>query len=122
MNAAQRANLLINEGWQLPSLWEAKHIEARTLLEQALADRPDDTVLLTCYGAVLSNLAHHGQAVKVLKRAITLGSLDRNTFFNLGVAVMNHSTQSDAMPYFDKAKTLAALSESFEAYFDPHAH
>ena len=95
--------------------------KARSVLEQALAAEEDDNLVLTCLGAVLSDLGHHHDAAKVLKKAAN-GSKDRNTYFNLGVAVLNSGTHEEAMGWFKKANSLEADPESWEAYFDPQAN
>jgi Flp pilus assembly protein TadD len=70
----------------------------------------------------LSDQGHHRDAAEVLKRAASLDSQDRNTYFNLGVAILNCGSHEEAMSWFTKAKSMHADSESWEAYFDPQAH
>jgi Flp pilus assembly protein TadD len=65
---------------------------------------------------------NYAEATEVLQEAIALGSKDRNTFFNLGVALLNTSTREAAMVEFNKARNLTADARSLEAYFDPQAH
>ena len=82
---------------------------------------PNDVLVLTCLGAVLCDQAKHKEAAEFLQRARQLGSVDRNTHFNLGVALLNTATHSEAMVAFNRAKLLTADPQSIEAYFDPQA-
>jgi Flp pilus assembly protein TadD len=97
--------------------------EARSLLQDALRENPNDTLLLTCYGAVLSDLGQHFYAEQTLVKAVDLGSQDRNTFFNLAVALMNlEGRRASAETWFKKAAAAVKDERSWEAYFDFHAH
>ena len=58
----------------------------------------------------------------MLKRAVALGSQDRNTFFNLGVAVLNDGTAESPRPFFEEAARHPASPETWEAYVDFQAH
>jgi Flp pilus assembly protein TadD len=60
--------------------------------------------------------------VTLLSRAASNGSTDRNTYFNLGVAVLNCGKHENAKKWFEKARGLEANPESWKAYFDPQAH
>lgn len=113
---------LVEEAWNNPDKWEANLASAEALLSKALVESPDDVLALTCLGAVLSDQGKHEEAASVLKRAIELGSTDRNTFFNLGVATMNFGTRAKAMSAFRGAEGLQASPLSWTAYFDAQAH
>jgi len=107
----------------LDRLWHQNYSRARSLLEHRLVSNPENILLLTVLGAVLSDQGNHDDAAKLLRKAVENGSNDRNTFFNLGVAVLNSGAgEKDAIKWFKKASTLDAHPESWEAYFDPHAH
>jgi Tfp pilus assembly protein PilF len=121
MNAIAQAKMLIADTYEHPDRWMQNCMEARDILELAAANDAADSELLTCLGAVLCDQAHYEEAVAVLQQAAQLGSTDRNTYFNLGVATLNTATHKDAMVYFRRAKKLAALPTSWEAYFDPQS-
>lgn len=95
---------------------------AHEFLANALADHPDDARLLTALGAVACDRGQHEQALAPLRRALALGSRDKNAYFNLGVALINLSEPARAKTAFTQACALSALSCTWEAYFDPQAH
>ena len=95
---------------------------ARTALEQALTRRPRDVRLLTCLGAVACDQGEHHRASELLTLAVALGSQDRNTFFNLGVALLNSGCADQARARFAEARAMKASGHTWEAYFDPQAH
>jgi Tfp pilus assembly protein PilF len=118
-DAVRDAKRLIEEVWKSSRLWSQNYGQARALLEPARAADANDVLVLTYLGAVLSDQGHHLNAAIVLRKAVANGSTDRNTYFNLGVAVLNSGTHEEAMSWFKKADALQADSESWEAYFDP---
>jgi predicted Zn-dependent protease len=95
--------------------------EARTILESSLQAGQDDVVVLTCLGAVLCDLQLHKQAQEALERAVRLGSTDRNTYFNLFVAMLASETMEDARAALDRGAHFERNPETWEAYFDPQA-
>ena len=116
-----QARELVEQCWQSNDLRGLDF--ARNLLEEALVTKPEDLSLLICLGAVLSDKGEHLLAVSVLERAVELGSVDRNAYTNLAIALMNCSDgRHRAMRFFKKAGELAPSPETWEAYFDPQAH
>jgi predicted Zn-dependent protease len=113
---------LVKEAWSTSAKWKENYAEAEKLLRLDLSQSRGNVLSLTCLGAVLCDQAKHAEATEVLQEAIALGSKDRNTFFNLGVALLNTSTREAAMVEFNKARNLTADARSLEAYFDPQAH
>ena len=105
--------------------WDAHMAAAEAVLRSALqaarqTDR-QDTALLTCLGAVLCDQGKYREAVNVLETALTLGSTDSHTHYNLGVALAGLAKPRKAMAQFGKAQDLAASSLTWTAYFDPQA-
>jgi Flp pilus assembly protein TadD len=123
MNKIDESRALVEEIWARPEAWETNLRSAEALLASALAAHPDDIRALTCMGAVLSDQARHEEAVPMLRHAASLGSTDRNTYFNLGVALLGCATkaEAEAMTAFDTARKFDAADGSWEAYFDPQA-
>jgi len=113
--------LLISEAWSCDAKWQANYVAAEKRLREALPRHENDVVLLTFLGAVLCDLNRYTRAIEVLQRAVELGSTDRNTYYNLGVALLNRATHEEAMLAFTKAQQFSADPRSLEAYFDPHA-
>jgi Flp pilus assembly protein TadD len=122
MSAIETSKFLVQEAFSSPGKYANNLARAEELLLGALAQEPDDTLLLTGLGAVLCDQGKHAKATTVLRRAVELGSVDRNTFFNLGVSILNSGTHKEAMTFLSKAKSLAPSPQSWEAYFDPQAH
>ena len=122
MSAIEIAKSLAQEAFSSPGKYASNLARAEELLLGALGQEPDDTLLLTGLGAVLCDQGKHEQATTVLRRAVELGSGDRNTFFNLGVSILNSGTHEEAMTLLSRAKSLEPSSQSWEAYFDPQAH
>lgn len=122
MSPATEAKQLVMDAYARGADYEQNYARARALIEAALQSDPDNTVLLTCLGAILSDCGEHAAAVKVLKKAIALGSTDRHTYFNLAVATLNRGSHIRAETLFKQAATLEAGPHTWEAYFDPHGH
>lgn len=122
MSTAREARALVEKAYQSDDQWDRSFGAARQLLENALRNDPSNVVLLTCYGTVLSDIGRHGEAVDVLRKAIALGSRDRNTWFNLGVALVNTGDHESGREVLAKAARFSPGQETWEAYFDPQAH
>lgn len=121
--AASKAYIKLAEGDA--GQWDMHMAAAEAVLRGALqSDRqtdPQDTALLTCLGAVLCDQGKYREAVNVLETALTLGSTDSHTHYNLGVALAGLAKPRKAMAQFGKAQGLAACSLTWTAYFDPQA-
>src|SRR5262249_24144984 len=118
----RRARQLVDQSWSSNDLRSLD--TARGILEEAIAANPQDTTLLVCLGAVLSDRGDHTLAISVLEKAIELGSVDRNAYRNLAIALMNCDSDGRrrAMGVFKKSKKMTPSPETWEAYFDPHAY
>lgn len=121
MHVLLRARSLVRAIYQEPQRWDANLADAEALLREALRTQPEDPELLTGLGTVLCDLGRCDEAAMVLRQALKRGSRDRNTCFNLGVALHNGAGRRHAPLYFAKAKTLQASPRSWEAYFDAQA-
>lgn len=121
MNPVSTSRALVQESFANAGKWNANMAEAESLLTSALNESSDDITALTCLGAVLCDQAKYQRATDMLKKAVELGSTDRNTYFNLGVALFAHAAQEEAMDAFRRAQSLDASPETWEAYFDPQA-
>ncbi|WOS41873.1 tetratricopeptide repeat protein [Xanthomonas rydalmerensis] len=117
-----QAKALAMSAFQDPQRADALLAEAEALLRAAGRAAPADPGALTCLGAVLCDRGHYRRALTVLRRAVRLRSDDRNTYFNLGVALLNAGQEAEARAAFRQAASLRAAAVSWTAYFDPHAH
>ena len=111
---------LDEEVWKNTKVWEINYTKIIKISDEALKHDPNNIITLTNLGAALSNSSSHEKAIKVLQKAINLGSIDRHTYFNMGVACVN--TQKEHMSFFKKAGKLKNSDYTFEAYFDPQAY
>lgn len=80
-----------------------------------------NVVALTCLGAVLCDLHLYAQAREYLERAVRLESTDRNTFFNLYVAMLDNEAMEDACAALNKGAHFERNPATWEAYFDAQA-
>lgn len=122
MNAVREAKFLVKECYRDPKKWTRNYSRAMALIKAELRKDPQNTVLLTCIGALLSDQGHHKKAVVVLKKAIKLGANDSNAYFNLAVALLNSQLYPQAMKFFRQARKFKTRSQTWEAYFDPQGH
>ena len=105
------------------NLYDANYSKAIQVLKDALVKDPNNTITLTNLGAALCDFGRHESAIPYLEKAIFLGSKDRHTYFNLGVACINcEKHRSNSSQYFNQAKDLESSEKTWEAYFDPHGH
>ena len=125
MSALSEAKALVDQAWQDPGVWRDRLADARSLLDAAVADTPDDPALLTAYGTVLCDLNEYRAAAPVLEKAIRLGSRDSNTYFALAVVASNvpvpsknPGTYRRPLTLFKRASSLARSPLTWPAYFD----
>ena len=102
------------------SLHEVNYAKIIEMLNAALKTEPHNISTLTNLGAALCDTGKHEKAKKPLREAISLGSKDRNTYLNLGVACIN--TREEYKTHFSIADKFGEGENTWEAYFDPHGH
>jgi predicted Zn-dependent protease len=121
MNPIAASRALVLDGFASADRWSSNVAAAESLLWTVLEASPEDMTALTSMGAVLCDQAKYSEAVELLKRAVQLGSTDRNTHYNLGVALVGCATPKEAMAAFERARSFNASPETWAAYFDPQA-
>jgi len=121
MNAVTESRTLVQDAFANPKSWASSMATAEAVLRKALNDVPDDVALLTCLGAVLCDQGKHRHAAELLEKAVRLGSTDRNTHYNLGVALLASARPAQATAAFKRAKGFTASPRTWEAYFDAQA-
>lgn len=114
------ARALWKLAWRSPMSYQPLQ-EARAILETSLVADQGDVIALTCLGAVLCDLHLYARAREYLERAVHLGSTDRNTFFNLYVAMLDGETMEDARAALNKGAHFERNPLTWEAYFDAQA-
>ena len=103
------------------SRWDENMAAAEAMLRHALALSPQDTELLTCLGAVLCDQGKGQAALVLLEKAVTHGSSDSHTHYNLGVALLRQAHAGKARKAFKQAQRYSASALTWQAYFDPQA-
>ena len=98
---------------------------AQKILLSALETDPESIELLTCLGAVYLDEGDPGRARTFLQKAVSLGSRDSNTYFNLGLAITQQRPHREVdqllgYKFFHKEKRLRGSSATWRAYFDFH--
>ena len=111
----------VSDAWSHQDRFDATLAQAETRLRDALADEPDNPLLLTSLGAVLCDRGQFRDAAAMLQHAVHCGSQDANAFFNLGVAQQGSGAGRAAMTAFGEAARRVASLHTWAAYFDPHA-
>ncbi len=117
--AIRQAHEFVELAWNQTAKYEEHLASAAAVLNAANAAQPDDGLVLSCLGAVLSDQGHHKKAVEYLQQAIQLGCDDKHTYYNLAVAQMNCTQRGAAMRNFRAADKREALPDTWRAYFDP---
>ena len=89
-------------------------------MTELLAVYPNDTRILTNFGAILSNKGEHKEALIELLKAEKLELKDTNLYRNIGIAKTNiKSEKQNAKEYFEIATKLNSDKLTIEAYFEP---
>ncbi|GAB7538535.1 hypothetical protein [Burkholderia sp. 3C] len=117
----QTARALVDRAWANQAAYDDTLREAVALLDAERLRHPHDVAVLTCLGAVLCDLQQHAQAREYLEQAVAEGATDRNTHFNLFVALLGCATQAKAQAALKRVEGLEANPATWQAYFDPHA-
>jgi Flp pilus assembly protein TadD len=122
-NEANRCAVeLIRSGAMRSDLWDAATTRAINMLRPfAYSDTASVETLTNC-GAILSDIGQFAAAERLLRRAVDMNSVDRNTYLNLGVVLMNIGTHEEAQACFAKGRALTADASTLAAHFDPMAY
>jgi len=114
---------LLEAAWKDTSLWKVNHRQAVSILEKSLSINPNCTTTLTNIGCALSNIGNYDQALIYLKLAIDNGSIDKNSYFNMAVTMMNINNESPkAGKFFSESSKLVESTKTVQSYFDPHGY
>ena len=109
---------LVEEVWKD----NTKYVENYTLIINSmlkvLEQNPNDIIAMTNLGAAYCDLGKYDKAISVLKKAEHLGSDDKNTLFNIGIALINSASCIEAKKYFKLSQKLKASELTYQAYVD----
>ena len=92
--------------------------EARTLLDSALKDDPNNIQAHETMGYLENRAGHHDEARKWYGEAIKLGSKDYLAYFNFASLGMNESGGEDEKEIEDSLKTAIQLNPLFAPSYD----
>lgn len=78
----------------------------------------------TSLGGVLCDAGRPDEAIEVLRPLISQPGADRNTHYNLFVALMNHSKEGrgEAPIHHERAQEFPKTKHTHQAFFDYHGH
>ncbi|MBE4947574.1 tetratricopeptide repeat protein [Chryseobacterium culicis] len=108
--------------WENEDHWDTLNDLLVKELEEILLIEPENTSALTNIGAVYSDMGENEMALDYLKKALHLGSKDKNLFVNLSIVlVYMQKHQEEYLEYLEEAEASTEDSLTFKAYFDPQS-
>ncbi len=109
---------LVEEVWKDHTKYDENYKLIISLMLKVLDQNPNDIIAMTNLGAAYCDLGKYDEAINVLKKAERLGSEDKNTLFNIGVALINSASQIEAKKYFKSSQKFMANEFTYQAYVD----
>ncbi|MEG0928069.1 MULTISPECIES: tetratricopeptide repeat protein [Chryseobacterium] len=109
--------------WQNEDHWDTLNDLLVKELDEILLIEPENTSALINIGAVYSDMGENEKALYYLKKALKLGSEDKNLFVNLAIVMIYmEKHQAEYLEYLEEAEGKVENSLTFKAYFDPQSH
>lgn len=92
-------------------------------LDEILLIEPQNTSALINIGAIYSDMGENETALEYLKKALSLGSEDKNLFINLSIVMVYMERHPEEYhEYLETAEDKTEDPLTFKAYFDPNSH
>ncbi|MDR6459363.1 tetratricopeptide (TPR) repeat protein [Chryseobacterium vietnamense] len=108
--------------WENEDHWDALNDLLVKELDEILLIEPENTSALINIGAIYSDMGENEKALEYLKRALHLGSKDKNLFVNLAIVlVYMEKHQEEYLEYLEEAEDKTEDPLTFKAYFDPQS-
>lgn len=105
--------------WQNEDHWDTLNDLLIKELDEILLIEPENTSALINIGAIYSDIGENEKALEYLKKALTLGSEDKNLFVNLAIVmVYMEKHQSEYLEYLEEAEDKAESPLTFKAHFE----
>jgi len=109
--------------WENEDHWDTLNDLLVKELDEILLIEPENTSALVNMGAVYSDMGENETALEYLKKALNLGSKDKNLFVNLAIVlVYMEKHQEEYLEYLEEAENTIEDPLTFKAYFDPQSH
>ncbi|UTX50696.1 tetratricopeptide repeat protein [Chryseobacterium sp. MA9] len=109
--------------WENEDHWDTLNDLLVKELDEILLIEPENTSALVNMGAVYSDMGENETALEYLKKALNLGSKDKNLFVNLAIVlVYMEKHQEEYLEYLEEAEDTIEDPLTFKAYFDPQSH
>ena len=108
--------------WENEDHWDTLNDLLVKELEEILLIEPENTSALINIGAIYSDMGENEMALEYLKKALNLGSKDKNLFVNLAIVlVYMEKHQEEYLEYLEEAEDKTEDPLTFKAYFDPQS-
>ncbi|AZA80467.1 hypothetical protein C1637_22955 [Chryseobacterium lactis] len=109
--------------WDNDDHWDELNDLLVKELDEILLIEPENTAALINIGAIYSDMGENEEALRYLKKALALGSNDKNLFVNLAVVLIYmEKHQEEYLEYLEEVEDKVEDPLTFKAYFDPQAH
>ncbi len=109
--------------WENEDHWDTLNDLLVKGLNEILLVEPENTSALINIGAIYSDMGENEKALFYLKKALHLGSNDKNLFVNLAVVLIYmEKHQEEYLEYLEEVEDKTEDPLTFKAYFDPQSH
>lgn len=109
--------------WENEDHWDDINDLLIKELEDILSIESENTSALINLGAILCDSGEYENALIVLKRALDLGSEDKNLYTNLAIVMVDMGINPEEYhEYLETAENMRENPLTFKADFDPHSH
>ncbi|MFZ4930067.1 hypothetical protein [Chryseobacterium sp. Mn2064] len=109
--------------WENEDHWDTLNDLLVKELDEILLLEPENTSALINIGAIYSDMGENEMALQYLKKALHLGSEDKNLFINLAIVMIYmEKHQAEYLEYLEDAEGKVENPLTFKAYFDPQSH
>lgn len=108
--------------WENEDHWDAINDLLIKELDEILLIEPENTPALTNIGAIYSDMGENEIALEYLKKALSLGSEDKNLFVNLTIVMIYmEKHQSEYLEYLEDVEEKVENPLTFKAHFEPQS-
>ncbi|HCN50097.1 MAG TPA: hypothetical protein DIT10_13590 [Chryseobacterium sp.] len=108
--------------WENEDHWDAINDLLIKELDEILLIEPENTSALTNIGAIYSDMGENEIALEYLKKALSLGSEDKNLFVNLTIVMIYmEKHQSEYLEYLEDVEEKVENPLTFKAHFEPQS-
>lgn len=92
-------------------------------LDDILLIEPENTAALINLGAIYSDMGENETAISYFKKALKLGSEDKNLYINIAIVMVDMGMHAEEYhEYLEIAEDKTEDPLTFKAHFDPQSH